>query len=784
LLASYDDLYDKQVDKLRTSLDSGIISQSAYNDQAAALDAALASGRTAALDGMQSNYDQYLNDTTGKTTANHDTLKNSAAGYHAAQQGSEIAHGGKMVGIAVDSGQKFTAAQTKDVGAFNATFAQSKQAQLDILVGNYGSMGDADTLYQQFRNSMYELDTDNFGRYMRNLGRSADTGAATIQTAFDPVNGAIVSVFQGTANQVSGITNSMANNVGGAANYIISSFRSIQSEAKQAERVAVASANAAANAASNAAANARAANNSQQQTDTPPSDSSTPRGARTVARSVATSQASSGPTRYATTPAAYEPVNYAAFDGEIDLNADNFFNEYNDFLDKYADLNGITISAMTRTNNSMSTHSEAITASLTRHNDDFINTVDAYNSDLEAENSDFIDLYSSTIAAENNNFLSAFKKHTQTTEAALGSHADDLERSLTNASNSIADSADKIIASVNGFSIPVVTYPPAPDYGSGGEGGYSYQPPADGGGQSQQQQSMAEVFNGYVNADNRQTIEDFSIFDAYVKKWEHFDGYYSTLDAYDNNSNIVSITGGQEITKYSGYAGNERKSTVDGATYNVLNDNGSGILTDLKGGNGVLTVLENGLVKITESIMTRDGFGNVDKYEQKTRDLGRLDYRTDTDWLKDSGASDLLIDQIKAYQAAVFAKLLEEGGQAGYAQQPTYYHSGGIAGIDKSNREIDATILKGEGVFTQAQMAAMAPISSMQGNQRGGSNVVVNVHEATNTQTEVRQTEQPDGSIQIDVIARAVEGKIMQRMRAGGGMAKQLQGQYGLRRGS
>jgi len=115
--------------------------------------------------------------------------------------------------------------------------------------------------------------------------------------------------------------------------------------------------------------------------------------------------------------------------------------------------------------------------------------------------------------------------------------------------------------------------------------------------------------------------------------------------------------------------------------------------------------------------------------------------------------------------------------------KPIFFHSGGIAGIDKSNREIDATLLKGEGVFTQAQMSALAPISYLNESQSSGNNVVVNVHEAQNTQTEIRQTEQPDGSIQIDVIARAVEGKIIRNMQSGGGIAKALQGQYGLRRG-
>lgn len=60
--------------------------------------------------------------------------------------------------------------------------------------------------------------------------------------------------------------------------------------------------------------------------------------------------------------------------------------------------------------------------------------------------------------------------------------------------------------------------------------------------------------------------------------------------------------------------------------------------------------------------------------------------------------------------------------------------------------------------------------------------VIVNVQEAQNTKTEIKQSTAPDGTLQIDVIARAVESQMIDNVKQGRGLAGVLRSDYNLHR--
>lgn len=99
------------------------------------------------------------------------------------------------------------------------------------------------------------------------------------------------------------------------------------------------------------------------------------------------------------------------------------------------------------------------------------------------------------------------------------------------------------------------------------------------------------------------------------------------------------------------------------------------------------------------------------------------------------------------------------------------YHTGGIAGD-----EVPSILKRGEGVFTQAQMKALAPAGS-------GGNVSVNVTVVGDAK--VKQAERPDGrgGKIIDILIEQVEAKIAGNISTGNGpVPTALQSSYGLNR--
>jgi hypothetical protein len=104
-------------------------------------------------------------------------------------------------------------------------------------------------------------------------------------------------------------------------------------------------------------------------------------------------------------------------------------------------------------------------------------------------------------------------------------------------------------------------------------------------------------------------------------------------------------------------------------------------------------------------------------------------------------------------------------GAGAFAGAPRY-HGGGIAG------EVPAILKRGEGVFTQEQMRALAPV--------GGGMPTVNIYNNAGAQV---QTRPGDDGMSLDVIISAVEDRLAGNLAGGrGALAPAMEGAFGLRR--
>lgn len=125
----------------------------------------------------------------------------------------------------------------------------------------------------------------------------------------------------------------------------------------------------------------------------------------------------------------------------------------------------------------------------------------------------------------------------------------------------------------------------------------------------------------------------------------------------------------------------------------------------------------------------------------------------------------------------------------GVGAQP--YHSGGIVGLDGgATRYLPASTWHGAPRFHGGGVAGEVPAILMEGeevltrgdprhrNNAGGARVVVNLMQAPNTQTEISQTQQPDGSILIEM----VQSVITSDLRDNGPITRALGSTLGARR--
>lgn len=92
--------------------------------------------------------------------------------------------------------------------------------------------------------------------------------------------------------------------------------------------------------------------------------------------------------------------------------------------------------------------------------------------------------------------------------------------------------------------------------------------------------------------------------------------------------------------------------------------------------------------------------------------------------------------------------------------------------------EMPAVIRKDEGVFTPGQMRALAPVDQI---RAASGDVIVHIHEAPGTQTQVQQSRGQDGQMRLDVIIEQVDAALGRRVSTGvGGLNRAMQTTYGL----
>ncbi|MDP2369339.1 phage tail length tape measure family protein [Rhodoferax sp.] len=98
------------------------------------------------------------------------------------------------------------------------------------------------------------------------------------------------------------------------------------------------------------------------------------------------------------------------------------------------------------------------------------------------------------------------------------------------------------------------------------------------------------------------------------------------------------------------------------------------------------------------------------------------------------------------------------------------FHTGGIAGD-----EVPIIAKRGEGVFTEKQMANLAPVG-------GSAAPVINIITPPGTKAETKQRKGANGGIQTDVIISQVEDALADRVSAGtGSLFGSMEGRFGLR---
>lgn len=99
------------------------------------------------------------------------------------------------------------------------------------------------------------------------------------------------------------------------------------------------------------------------------------------------------------------------------------------------------------------------------------------------------------------------------------------------------------------------------------------------------------------------------------------------------------------------------------------------------------------------------------------------------------------------------------------------FHSGGIAG-----NEVPIIALRGEGIFTREQMAALAPAGV------GQQPVTVNVFNHTGSQVDVQQKQSAGGGLQIDVFVMQLQDVLADNVMAGSGaLSRAFEARYGMR---
>jgi len=113
---------------------------------------------------------------------------------------------------------------------------------------------------------------------------------------------------------------------------------------------------------------------------------------------------------------------------------------------------------------------------------------------------------------------------------------------------------------------------------------------------------------------------------------------------------------------------------------------------------------------------------------------------------------------------ATFTRGVHMGAFAGAPRM----HSGGIAGD-----EVPTILQKKEGVFTEGQMRALAPVSAIQP-------VTVNVH-PTAGQTAMVTQRSDSGGLTIDVVMQAVKEALADDISAGAGpVSRSLENRFGM----
>ena len=136
---------------------------------------------------------------------------------------------------------------------------------------------------------------------------------------------------------------------------------------------------------------------------------------------------------------------------------------------------------------------------------------------------------------------------------------------------------------------------------------------------------------------------------------------------------------------------------------------------------------------------------------------------------------------------AVYANGFHQGGIAGGT--PTFtrsisstlfdgakrYHGGGMPGL--RHDEVPAILQRGEGVFTQAQMRALAPVNDNK------PPVVVNIINHAGVQVKQQERRTADGGIEVQVLLEAFDNDLAGKLERGeGATASVLENVYGQRR--
>jgi lambda family phage tail tape measure protein len=99
------------------------------------------------------------------------------------------------------------------------------------------------------------------------------------------------------------------------------------------------------------------------------------------------------------------------------------------------------------------------------------------------------------------------------------------------------------------------------------------------------------------------------------------------------------------------------------------------------------------------------------------------------------------------------------------------YHAGGVIGL--KNNEVPAVLERGEGVFTRQQMQHLSPVNN-------NPKVSVRVYNNSNTQVTTKESQNNDGSTNIDVIIDDIDNALGERISLGtGGLFNAIESRKG-----